>query len=174
MLRSIRMRSKLFIVILGIISCMIVITGCSPSEDKKIQFETIEQQEWPGYPDKDIHLVIISSKNEVGGIDAWVSEDAQNKLIELDYSNFFALTVFQGIKPTNRYSIEITNVTRTNNTINLETSVHNRDPDLEAADVQTSPYHSISIEKVGDWNEDFAFNLIQSGIIITSTTHFIP
>ena len=141
------MRHNLSIVIFGVIACMLIINGCSSSKGKKIQFDTVEIQDSTGtgqnYPGKDIHLVVIPSIDDVSDIDSWVSEGAQNELIELDYSKFFALAVFQGIKPTNRYSIEITKVTRTDNTINLETNVHNRDPNLEAADVVTSPYHLI-------------------------------
>jgi hypothetical protein len=169
---------NLLIILFGIITGIMIISGCSSSEGKQIQFETIEHQETSGaghdYPGKDIHLVVISSHVEVSDLDSWVSQDAQDTLEELDYSNFFTLAVFQGLKPTNRYDIEITRVTRTDNTIHLETRIQNRDPELEAADVQTSPYHLIAIVKTGTWNEDFNFNVIQRGNIITSTTHFIP
>jgi hypothetical protein len=178
MSRNRSMRRNLSIVIFGVIACMLIINGYTSSKGKKIQFETVEIQDSTGtgqnYLDKDIHLVVIPSIDGVGAVDSWVSEGAQNELMELDYSKFFALAVFQGIKPTNRYSIEITKVTRTDNTINLETNVHNRDPNLEAADVETSPYHLISIIKAGNWSEDFTFTVIQNGTIITSTKHFIP
>jgi hypothetical protein len=169
---------NLMIIFMGIITGIMIISGCSSRENKKIQFETIEHEESSGaghdYPGKDIHLVVISSHGEVSDLDSWVSQDAQDTLEELDYSTSYALAVFQGLKPTNRYDIEITRVTRTDNTIHLETRIQNRDLELEAADVQTSPYHLISISKTGTWNEDFNFNVIQNGNIITSTTHFIP
>jgi hypothetical protein len=169
----------LMITFLTIIAGIFIISGCSSHENKKTQFESIENQETSGagqyFPGKDIHLVVISSKDQVGDLDSWISRDAQSTLEKLDYSSFFALAIFQGIKPTNRYSIEITRVTREGNTVNLETRIQNRDPELEAADVETSPYHLISIAKAGTWNGDFDFNVIQNGNIITSTTtHFIP
>jgi len=169
--------SKLFMV--GVLASVVVtLNGCKSRFGEKLSFETVERQESPGtgkpYPEEDIHFVVFSSATEVGELDEWVSEAAKQSLIQLDYSEYFALVVFRGNKPTTGYHVEVTSVRRLENTVTVEITLQDPLPGISVGDTVTSPYHIIKIEKGGDWNEEIIFNMLHDNTRVLSSTHFIP
>ena len=153
------------------------INACKPQETL-LSFKTIEQADSSGtgeaYRDIEPTVIIITHPNEIANLNGWINESGQEKLQALAYKNYFALAVFQGFKPTLEYGVKINRITKHNNEINIYTHFQERNPNLEAADLESSPYHVVQVQKTGEEGQVFTFNLIVSNTIVTSVSHFIP
>jgi len=142
------------LLLLGVLpGIVITLSGCRSRFGKKLSFETIDQQESPGtgqvYPENDVYLVVISSTSEVGELDEWISEAAKLALLELDYSDYFALAVFRGYKPSTGYPIEITSVRRQKNTVTVEITLQDPLPGISVGDTVISHTMSLKSKRTG-------------------------
>jgi hypothetical protein len=138
-------------------------------QGEELAFETIERAETPGtggeYPGRDPRVVVIARVEEIDALKDTISIAAQNELRKLDFNSYFAIAVFQGLKNTNKYGVDIQRVIRNGNQIAVFAHFTERDPELEAADIITSPYHIVRVEKDG-FQGEFEFFLNVDGEVI--------
>ena len=113
------MKRKIFLSLAHILLLSMLIAfplaGCKPHETD-LNFETIEQKDEPytgkRYESGDPGIMVITKVEEISNVDSWVSDAAISTLNTLDYQSNFAIVVFQGRKPTDRYSVQIERITR--------------------------------------------------------------
>ena len=148
-----------------------------PTEDT-LPFETIGQKEWSGtgkpYELREPNLVIISRPEEVDHLNGWITEDARNKLLAVDYSDYFALLVLQGLKPSTDYKVSINRITRIESIVNIYVEFLEPEPNKSVGAMETSPYHLVKVQKTGSWGQEITFNLFAGETFITSLSHAIP
>lgn len=155
------------------------VSACKPRPNEiSLPFEIIEQKDWPGtnqfYELREPGLIIISSLEDMKNLNGMITEEAKAKLQVLDYSNYFALLVLQGLKPTTGYKANVNRITRLGDTVNIYADFLGPKPDEEKAPEETSPYHLVQVQKSGIWGQEVMFNLIVNETTVVSLSHFIP
>ena len=125
----------------------------NPPPGVQLPFETVERADLPGtggeYASEVPALAVIASPKEAAALGDTISLAAQDALGKLDYSSQFAIAVFQGIKGSNMYGVEIQRLYWDSDRITVVAHFTERNPELEAAAVQTSPYHIVRLPKAG-------------------------
>jgi hypothetical protein len=152
-------KNKLWVYLVTVLTLLLVIvaiilsTNARKQGEVELSFETIEIAEIPGtgyeYQGKEPSLVIVADKGGIDLLGKNVSTESLAKLENLDFGKFFAIVVFQGIKGTNLYGVEIQRITKQQNTLNIFAHFTERDPSIGASTVVTSPYHIVRIPKKG-------------------------
>jgi PrcB C-terminal len=140
----------------------IIITPTTP--EVELAFETIERADIPGtggeYQGRDPKMSIITRIEEIDALGDTISLSAQDELRKLDFNQYFVIAIFQGLKGTNMYGVDIQQVTKSGNTITIFAHFTERNPELAAAAVNTSPYHVVKVQKDGLQGEfDFFLNV---------------
>jgi hypothetical protein len=147
-------------------------------EETDLPFETIGQKEWVGtgkpYESREPNLIIISRLEEVDHLNGWITDEAKNKLLAVDYSGYFALLVLRGQEPTTGYKININHIARIENIVNIYAEFLEPEPDKATAQVITSPYHLVKVQKTGSWGQDITFNLFAGERLVISLSRAIP
>jgi hypothetical protein len=151
----------------------IILTPTTPGVE--LVFETIERADIPGtggeYQGKDPKMSIIARAEEIDALGDTISLSAQDELRKLDFNQYFAIAVFQGLKGTNMYGVDIQRVTKNGNAITIFTHFTERNPELAAAAINTSPYHIVKVQKDGLQGKfDFFLNVDGEVILKTSST----
>jgi hypothetical protein len=152
-------------------------SACRPREIN-LSFETIEQRDWAGtgqaYEAREPGLMVITQAEDMAALDDWITEDAKSQLEALDYDTHFALIVLQGWKPTNGYAVEVKRIACRENAVNVYAEFREPQPDEAKADVVTSPYHLIQIQKDGEWGQDTTFNVVVDDTVVASLSRYVP
>ena len=147
-------------------------------EGEVLPFETIEQQGSSGtgglYESEQPTFHVLTSAEQVDQLARLVTAEAQMHLSALDYDEVVVVVVFQGWKPTNGYGVEVEQVVRRGNRVVVEAQFTERNPEMAAADEETSPYHVVAVSKAGEWGEDVRFLLHAEGQVVQEQTYFIP
>jgi len=155
------------------------VSACKPRPNEiSLSFEIIEQKDWPGttqfYELREPGLIIISSLEDMKNLNGMITEEAKAKLQVLDYSNYFALLVLQGLKPTTGYKANVDRIARYEGLVKIFAQFQEPKPDEKKADAVTSPYELIQVHKSGIWGQEVMFNLIVNETTVVSLSHFIP
>jgi hypothetical protein len=146
--------------LLLVISLVLVACG-QPAVD--LPFQSIEQRPMSGtgelYEDRQPGVIVISTADGVGKLEGLITPESLVQLQALDYQKHFAIAVFQGWKPTDGFNIQIERITRAGDQVSIIAQAKERQPDLARADVVTSPYHLVVVDKLGEWNKPVSFEL---------------
>lgn len=153
---------------------MVLILGACQLKETDLSFETIECQEISGYQDKKPGLVVIAKQTEVADLDNLITREIQARLQSLNYNTYLVIGVFQGWKPTTRYSTQIERVTRRGNIVTVHALFKEPQPSEAKGDEVTSPYHLIQVQKAGTWGQTITFNLVVGDAVVTSLSHYVP
>lgn len=173
-------RPKIYSRCMLLLYVVITIVGVSACQPKEIglPFETIEKRDASGtgqvYEDKQPGLIILAKPEEVANLDALVTPDDQARLRSLNYDTHFVIAAFQGRKPTTGYSIEIERIIRRRNTVTIYALSQGPKPDEAKGDEETSPYHLVGINKVGDWGQQINFDLVVNDAVVASLSQVVP
>jgi hypothetical protein len=155
--------------ILCILLVVLVLLGACTPQEQELPFETIEQADYsPKYEDKEPGLVIIASADETNQLDGWVSAEAIEQLRELDYGNYFAVVAFLGWQPTGHEGISIEQIVRQGNAVSVYTLVGRPTGETE----ETSPFHLVRVQKVGQWGTSINFALVIEETTVASQSHY--
>jgi len=156
---------------------MLVPSACKPQETS-LPFETVERREWVStgqvYKAREPGVIVIARPEDVASLNDWVTEDAKAQLQALDYTAYFALVVFQGWKGTDGYSIQIERITRREDDVAILVLLQEPRPDERKNDIVTSPYHLVQVQKVGAWDRDITFTVVEDETTIALASHNIP
>jgi hypothetical protein len=164
---------------LAVIALLLGMAGCKlrPTElpkETELSFETIERTErFGGYNEKDPRLVIVAEAREISTLGNAISANAQAQVRNLDFSQYLAIAVFQGLKGSGGYGAEIQRVTRGGDTIIIYAHFAERDPKFEAPAIMTSPYHLVKVQKMG-LRGKIKFILNVDGTVVSQQTHDVP
>ncbi len=151
--------------------------GCTKEPEIELPFEAIERAEIPGtgyeYQGREPALVAIAKKEDIDLLGNTVSIDAQLSLEAIQFDDYFAVVVFQGLKGTTMYGVEIQRILRKGNVMMIFTHFTERDPSIGAGAMITSPYHIVKIPRQG-LSGNIEFVLYADGQEIIHTTNTIP
>ncbi len=140
-----------------------------------LDFQTIEQGESAKvYKSTEPAILVIKNKDEDLDLSGLITSDAEESLKTLDYEDFFAVIVFQGLQPTSGYGVEIEKVTRKGKIVTLYTKFIEPKPDQEKSPEVRSPYHLIQVKKVENWDQEIEFQLVVERQLVAVQTLFIP
>jgi hypothetical protein len=96
---------------------------------------------------------------------------------QLDYSRSFAILVLQGRQGTSGYSVTVDRMDRQGDRVQV-LAAFVRPNDVEGpvatSAILTDPYHLIAIEKMGAWQQEIRFELVEKDQAVVETTHYIP
>jgi hypothetical protein len=81
--------------------------------------------------------------------------------------------VFNGRKPTLGYEILVSLIYREYDTVYIDAQIIEPGPGIEVANEESSPYHVVAVEKVGDWGRTIRLNLIVDGDVVAAIDEFI-
>jgi hypothetical protein len=155
----------------------LVLTSCQQPETD-LPFSTIEQRQSSGtgdlYENKEIGLVVVSSLEETTSLSGLVTQEAYSQLQTMNYTDKFALALFQGWKPSDGYAIQIERISHVGERVSIMAKAQEPEPNRKTNDIVTSPYHLVQVESGDLLSHTFTFEVIVGGSIITSTTHLIP
>ncbi len=152
------------------------LSACKPGP-QALRFETIDRDnDVAGLPYESSKpgLIVVAQPQEVDSLTGLINENARVNLQTLDYSDYFALLVLQGRKPSGGYKTNITRVTRSENTVTINVEFMEPRPDEEKIAVETFPYQLIQVRKIGTWGQEITFNLIMGQARVVSVSRFIP
>ncbi len=119
------------------------------TKETEVDFSSIELAQNPGIKTDKPDLTVVSEKEDTYTLGNTISADSISQLIDLDYKAYFAMVVFQGLKPTGGYKVEIQRIARHGNTVHVYAHFTERDPANPATSVVTSPYHMVKISREG-------------------------
>ncbi len=160
-----------------ILTLLLGLSACK-SQETNLPFEILEQEErnltGQVYEAREPGLIIVAQPNEVAELDDWITETAKEQLQTMDYDTYFALVIFQGIKPTDGYSVQIERIIRKNYEVTIHAQFQEPRPDHKKNDIVTSPYCLIQVQKIGAWDQDIKFNVIADGGVVIAISHNIP
>jgi hypothetical protein len=158
-------------------SVTVGLVACEPQE-ADLPFETIEQKEWAGtgqsYEAFEPGLMVFTQTEQLDILNPWITQDAQTKLLAVDYDQYFVVVVFQGKKPTTGYGVDVNRIAQLENGVNVYAQFHEPKPDEAKADAITSPYQLVQVQKVGAWGQAVRLNLIVEDVTVASISSFIP
>ncbi len=167
-----------FCLALGLVACQATSTGTPTPQGTVLSFETIEQEDYSGtgiiYESKNPGIIIVSSTGDINNLKGLVSENSLNQLGSLNYDQYFAIAAFQGHKGGTGHSIQINQVVRSENSINVFVTIHDPKPDEPTGAMETSPYHLVRIQKTGNWGQEITFNLRTDSQLVATAVHTIP
>jgi hypothetical protein len=168
-------RSVLWLILM--VAWLAGLVACRPREIP-LSFETIEKGEFPPetpqhYESKVPKLVIISGAADIVELSHSVSPKAEAVLRELNFSQYFAVAVFQGLKPWANYSVEIRQIIYQDNTVTIYAHFSEPKPGTQLPAVETSPYHLVEVLKEGlSANKEFILDA--DGTTVDHQTHTLP
>ena len=160
-----------------ILTLSLGLSACKPQETD-LPFEILEQEEinlaGQAYETREPGLIIVAQPDEVTELDDWVTEASKEQLRVIDYNAYFALAVFQGVKPTDGYGVQIERIVRKGNEVTIYAQFQEPSPDREKNDIVTSPYCLVKVQKIGAWEQNIMFNVIVDDSVVIYASHNIP
>ncbi len=163
-------RQTIWWLLLVSVLCTLAVSACqlpliqspipTPTAEQTVAlpFETIELRE-PSKPDYWVDakpgLLVITATQGIAPVSQYISDDAIATLQHMDFSQYFALVAFDGLKPTVHYDFEIQKVIRNDAHI----YVFARSSRTVGQEATSSLYHLVKIKKSGEWGQTFTFHL---------------
>lgn len=170
-------RRKIDWLLVLMLALLLGLSACKPQETN-LTFEILEQEEinltGQLYEAREPGLIIVAQSDEVTEMDDWVTETSKERLQVMDYDAYFALTVFQGRKPTDGYRIQIERIVRESKEVTIYAQFQEPHPDQKKNDIVTSPYCLLQIQKIDTWDQSIKFNVIVDDSVVISASHSIP
>lgn len=93
---------------------------------------------------------------------------------EVDYDRYFVLAAFRGYAGCGGPIIEIKQVIRQGDVIQVYAYLPDYPRDLACPPEASSAYHLIKVRKEGEWDSEFTFILYDNDRPVAETKHFIP
>jgi hypothetical protein len=140
-----------------------------------LPFVTLDRREYTGtgerYSERDPALVVVTSGEEAGHLDTLVGPGGERALEVLDYSDFFAIAVFQGSKPNLRYGVEIEHISHQDDAVWVQARFTEPEPDDPLLDITSSPYHLVRVRKGDGWpGPTTTFHLVVDGSVVATAS----
>lgn len=111
--------------------------------------------------------MIIAEAKETDLLGSMISPKAQMQVQNMDFSQYFAVAVFQGVKPTSGYDIEIKKVTQIGSAVIVYAHFVIPEPMDTTQQIETSPYQLLKVSK-GDLHGQVEFTLRADGTAVVS------
>ncbi|MCL5995871.1 MAG: protease complex subunit PrcB family protein [Chloroflexi bacterium] len=113
----------------------------------------------------------MTNSVEASQLESLISERGRDALRQVNYQTDMVIGVFQGLKPTDGYMVQIERITAYSATFTITAQFIEPSPDEKKNDVVTSPYHVVRVSKPEVTADELTFVLVVSDTVILSTTH---
>jgi hypothetical protein len=150
-------------------------------QEIEVPFETIERMDSSGtgqlYEEREPKLVILTEAGEYEALGNTVSVEAQMQLLDIDYSDYLVIAVFQGWRPsmpTPQSGVEVHTISLKENTLTIHAHYYEPVEGYEARDVETSPYHLVKLRRREDVQGEVEFVLKVDGAVVSRQTRHLP
>lgn len=154
---------------LTIMIALIGMTACGTKETE-LPFETIERSNYGDYSIHEPCVVLVTNRQEIDRLRGLISQASLDQLAELDFQQYFAITVFRGTQATSGYDVIVERVTRQGNKIMIRAQFWEPSPHLEIFNEVTSPYHLIKVRRYDSVSQET--ELVLQSLVVTPTPPF--
>jgi hypothetical protein len=113
---------------------------------------------------------VITGPEDIRLIADWISPEGLSGLQGVNYADNLALVVFQGLKPTLSYGVQIQQITYQDGIVNVYAQFEEPEPGTEELTQESSPYHLIQLQRFAGLGERTRFDLIANGALVDSYT----
>lgn len=103
---------------------------------------------------------------------AGLSPRAVDLISKVDYDSHLVIIVYQGLKSTTSFYLEVLAVKRQGNQVSVCAQFH--EPRHGAGQAMTSPYYIAEVEKPKDMQGEYTFTLISNGETVSSHVQAVP
>jgi hypothetical protein len=131
---------------LTIVVILTGMTSCGPKEIE-LTFETIERSDLGSYSIREPCLILITAPQEIDQVEGLITQEALDRLAELDFGQYFAIAVFRGRQATSGYDTMIERVARRGDKIVVYAQFWGPSPHYGVQNEATSPYHLIKVRR---------------------------
>lgn len=111
----------------------------------EFKFETVDQNVYSEAIETDVFL--ITGSQDVYQLEELLYEDAFTQLVNVNYDDFSAVTVFQGHKNTGGYKVTIERLSVQEHELSICATFLEPGPHQPVGNIETSPYHIIKVSK---------------------------
>jgi len=149
-------------------------------QEAELSFETIEKEVGTRlgaqrYEAKEPKLVIIATLDEVSSLSPSLSPEARPELSNIDFSSYFVIAVFQGLKAVYDYEVCIDRITYLDETVKVFTKFVEPTEGQMLHPAQSSPYHVVRVEKPQNLaGKEVQFMLVANGREVASEMRRLP
>ncbi len=123
-------------------------------------------------------LVIVSNQDENQVWKDFFYPDAVGRLRErpenVKYDDYFTLTAFRGYEGCGGPRIEIKQIIRQDDVVQVYAYLPDYPRDLACPPEASSAYHMVKVRKDGEWDGEFKFILYDNNQPVAEAKHFIP
>ena len=126
------------------------------------------------YRGRSPQLVVIASLDALSSIQDQFPPQYLEILSDVDFTTHFAIVIYQGLKESTHYSVEVIDVKRQDSTIFVCTQFHEPLPEVARGSMETSPFYIMKVEKSEGLKREFVFTLTDHGDEIFRQTEIIP
>jgi len=154
---------------LTIVVILAGMTACGPREIE-LPFETIERIDYGDYSIREPRLILITTPQEIDQVEGLITQEALDRLAELDLGQYFAIAVFRGTQATSGYDVIVERVARQGDKIVIRAQFWEPSPHYAVLDEVTSPYHLISVPRDSGVLQET--ELVFQSLVVTPTPPF--
>jgi len=154
---------------LTIVVILAGMTACGPREIE-LPFETIERSDYGDYSIREPRLILITAPQEIDQVEGLITQEALDRLAELDFGQYFAIAVFRGCQPDSGYDTIIKRVARRGDKVVVYAQFWEPSPHYPVTHEATSSYHLVKVHKDGDVSQEI--ELVLQSSVVTPTPPF--
>jgi hypothetical protein len=138
---------------------------------KKILFDRGVDQAYRGHSPQ---LIGMISLDALSSIQDQLPTQYLDFLSNVDFTTHFAIVIYQGLKGSTHYSVEVIDVKRQDSTIFVCAQFHEPLPKVARGPMETSPFYVMKVEKPADWSDSFTFVLLDGDTEVIRQESLIP
>jgi len=116
-------------------------------EEAELPFETIEQSDLGDYSIREPRVILVTAPQEIDRLEGLITQEALDRLAELDFEQYFAIAVFRGRQASSGYDTIIERVARRDNKVVVYAQLWDRTVHYGVTQEETSPYHLIKVRR---------------------------
>ncbi len=135
---------------------LVTLAGCQQA-GIEVPFETIEQEDnysgGMGYPDLEPRAILVTTPEEIGLVQGFISRAALEQLNALDFQQHVVIAVFRGRQANSGFPTIIERITRHDD----QATVYAQFWEMRGyghTDLVTSPYHVVKVRRDAGINQD--------------------
>jgi hypothetical protein len=161
------------------IMMVILLSACVPQEIS-LPFQTVEKEVGTRagaqrYEDKQPDLMIVATADEISSLLPYLAPESRSVLTDTDFDRYFVVTVFQGLKPTYDYAVQIDRVAYSDKNVKIFSQFLEPSKGQMVHPAQSSPYHVVKVEKPHALTgKEVEFTLVVADDKVLTVTHHLP
>jgi hypothetical protein len=147
-------------------------TMTPPQNDENLRWSTIATYDFIRANNKSLESedvpreAVLVKAQDINNYSDWVWPTDLDKIKSVDFSKSIVVVVFMGYRGTDKYSVEIKDVRKSEQTVTISTVFITPTEGQLSHPIVTSPYYILEIDKMGDFIGTFTFVLKNQEAIV--------